>query len=277
MDGGNNMVEDEVYKQREYVVAKSNAIVQRSRYALSAAEQRAMAYIISKIKPTDKSYQLNYQIDISQYGKVCGLPDNGTLYNKTKTLLKGLRDKSMWLKTEDGHEVVVGWLRDVDLNPSSGIVCVSIDKRLAPYLFDLKQRFVSYGLIYYLALRSKYAQRLYELFKSYLINKKCRRTIALQVLYQQLDITAKYKYKDLRVNVLDVATREINDCTDISVSYQPIKTGRTVTAIEIQILLKEPLDRYTADVKANAYLDRKISPQTRGQLEFDQYGSLTEL
>lgn len=40
---------------RNYLVAKSNQIVQKSRYDFSVAEQRTIAYICSKIKPTNSS------------------------------------------------------------------------------------------------------------------------------------------------------------------------------------------------------------------------------
>ena len=50
------MNEDEkiaIDKSREYIVSKSNQIVQKCRYDFSVTEQRTIAYICSKIKPIE--------------------------------------------------------------------------------------------------------------------------------------------------------------------------------------------------------------------------------
>ena len=83
---------------RNYLVAKSNQIVQKSRYDFSVAEQRTIAYICSKIKPTNSSnmpYQLEYEFSIVDYARTCGFDTGGKFYNDVKVTLKSLREKSM--------------------------------------------------------------------------------------------------------------------------------------------------------------------------------------
>jgi len=174
-----------LYEGREYLVVKSNVIVQKSRYVLSVSEQKSIAYICSMIKPItpeakanqsiycpDSPWQLEYDFNIRDYAKICGLDcDNGRIYEETKVLLKGLRDKSMWLTLEDGTETTVAWLSRVSTNKKSGKAKIRIDEYMAPYLFDLQERFLSYGLKNILAMKSQYSIRLYEILKSYTFQK----------------------------------------------------------------------------------------------------------
>ena len=111
-------------------MVKSNAIVQKSRYFLSVSEQKSIAYICSMIKPItpeakamqspycpDSPWQLEYDFNIRDYARICGLAcDNGRIYEETKAILKGLRDKSMWLTLEDGTETTVAWVSRVWTN-----------------------------------------------------------------------------------------------------------------------------------------------------------------
>ena len=145
----NNDEKIAIEKSREYIVSKSNQIVQKSRYDFTLAEQRTIAYICSKIKPIEAldrakgmPFQLEYEFNILDYVRTCGLQDNGKLYEEVKATLKGLRDKSMWLTLPDGSETTVGWLAKATTNKRSGIAKIEIDKDLAPYLFDLKEKFL---------------------------------------------------------------------------------------------------------------------------------------
>ena len=56
-------------------------------------------------------------------------------------------------------------------------------------------------------------------------------------------------FKDFRRYVLDVAVKEINGYTDINVYWNPIKTGRSVTAIEFNIEMKNSMDRAVTRTK----------------------------
>ncbi len=253
-------------KARNYIVAKSNQIVQKSRYDFSVTEQRTIAYICSKIKPIEVidrakgvPFQLEYDFNILEYARICGLIDNGKLYNEVKTTLKNISDKSMWLTLEDGSETVVRWLDRVTTNKRNGIAKIRIDDRLAPYLFDLQSKFLSYGLKNILNMKSQYSIRLYELLKSYhglksiqADNKKTSWTINLDELKQTLmveNVKSYENYKDFRKKVLEVAQKEINELTDISIYFEPITKGRKTEKVKFTIITKTPMERYIANNK----------------------------
>ena len=260
-------------KARNYIVAKSNQIVQKSRYDFSMAEQRMIAYICSKIKPIetiDKAkgipFQLEYDFNILDYSRICGIQDNGRVYEECKALLKGLRDKSMWLTLSDGSETTVGWLAKATTNKKSGIAKIKIDEDLAPYLFDLQSKFLSYGLKNILNMKSQYSIRLYELLKSYYgiksgqgqtDNKKVSWTINLDELKKKLmvDTIKSYSnYAEFKRKILEVAQKEINELTDISIYFEPITKGRKTEKVKFTIIMKSPMERYIANNKNDELL-----------------------
>lgn len=61
--------EAEVMDSRGYSVVKANSIIQKSRYKLSIAEQKTIAYICSMIKPIEEGeqFQLEYIFNIRKY------------------------------------------------------------------------------------------------------------------------------------------------------------------------------------------------------------------
>lgn len=73
---------DEIIESREMFVAKSNALIQRSRYSLTLQQQRILLFLISKIKPTDTPEE-TYTFSIEEFCKVCGITASTGDYYKT--------------------------------------------------------------------------------------------------------------------------------------------------------------------------------------------------
>jgi plasmid replication initiation protein len=237
-----------LYEGREYIVAKSNAIVQKSRYELSVVEQRTIAYICSLIKPRTDSDRVNnqpfileYDFNIRDYARICGLScDNGRIYEETKTLLKGLQQKVMWMTLEDGTETTVNWVNKVWTNKRSGLAKIRLDEDMTPHLFDLQAKFLSYGLKNILAMKSQYSIRLYEILKSYAFQKS--KTFEIDELKRLLMVETVKSYGNynlFKTKVLDVAQEEINELTDITVFFEPILKGRKTVKVNFKIKQKD--------------------------------------
>ena len=259
-ESGEKMTQDErieIYEKRNYIVSKANEIIQKSRYELSLSEQRTIAYICSKIKPITNSannipWQLEYTFDIQEYRKVCGLDNNGRIYEEIKVLLKELSNKTMWIKLADGTETTVKWIVKVWANKRSGKVKVRLDEDLAPYLFELQERFTAYGLINILAMKSQYSIRLYEIFKSYAFRKKILFDLNDLKKYLAVNEVKSYeRFPDFRRKVLDIALKEINEYTDIVVEYDTITKGRKVIKINFRIQTKDIHGKWLAYQKVN--------------------------
>lgn len=250
----------EILKSREYLVVKGNELIQQNRFELSLPEQKTVAFICSMIKPIDVKdkakgvpYQLDYEFNIRDYCKVCGIDyDNGKNYADVKATLKRLRDRSMWVTLDNDDETVVGWLDRVTTNKRSGIAKVRIDDRLAPYLFDLGQKFTQYQLYNILAMKSAFSVRIYELMKSYAFQKsKTFEVDELKRLLMVEDIKSYKEFAPFRQKVLEKAQEEINELTDLNIYFEPITKGRKVIKVKFRIDEKNPIERMMSGATAN--------------------------
>jgi plasmid replication initiation protein len=219
-------------------------------------EQKVILYLISKIKPEDIDLK-EHIFEIRDFCEVCGLDyDNGANYRYIKQTMKDLRDKSIWVTLADGSETTLSWLNKVKLNRNTGSVAVRLDDDMKPYLLDLQIKFTEYDLIYVLAMSSKYGIKLYELLKSYEWEHK-NRVFDIDDLKRLLLAENYARFPDFKRYVLDIAMREINEYSDISVKYEVIKVGRKYGKIEFEMKLKRDTDER---LKTWARIDEAINP-----------------
>jgi len=241
---------------RNYKVVKSNDIIQKSRFNLQLQEQKIILYLISKIKPEDMELK-EHIFQIKDFCKVCGLDDdNGANYKYIRQTLKDLRDKSIWITLENGKERTLSWMDYIEMDKNDGLVTIKISEMMKPYLLQLKERYTQYELLYTLAMKSKYSIRIYELLKSYEYQHK--KIFGIDELKKIL-LAEKYElFGDFKRKVIDIAIREINGLSDITVTYEIIKESRKFTKIEFIIKLKKNLDeKMTTWVKIDEAISNK--------------------
>ena len=234
----------EIHEQRGYLVVKSNDLIQKSRYDLSAQESKLILYLISKIQPDDTDFQ-SYTFDLKDLCSVCGITYNGKNYRDFKEAIQPLSDRSFWIET-DSKDMLCRWVSDCVIDKGETTVTVRLDYKLKPYLLQLRENFTSYQLENILVMKSKYASRLYELLLSYAY--KGRYKAELPELREILGIAPEqYKvYNNLKVRVLDVAVKEINTFTDLNVSFSLIRAGHRAAAIEFIICHKSTAENIKA-------------------------------
>lgn len=267
----NDFEKEEIIKAREYQVVKSNDLVLKSRYSYNLTEQKAIAYVCSMVRPTKlnpSGFVLEYKFNILDFARICGLESTGgRLYENIKDTLESLSNKSMWITLEDNSESLVRWLNKVNISKQSGIVNIRLDDDLVPYLFNLRCRFLSYGLKNILCMKSQYSIRLYEILKAYHDFKtgqtdyreygdkiKSPRLISWNVDIDELkqtlmvDNIASYNHFGLfKKKVLEIAVKEINELTDINVTFETVTKGRKVIKLIFSIINKELLKRIKSE------------------------------
>ena len=226
-------------KQREknekaqlQLVVKSNALIQETRYELTTQEQKLIIYLVSLIKPNYEEFQV-FSIDVKEVCNIMGITEHYQNYANLKSSLKALADKSFWISTQE-KEYLFRWLEQLEIDKTQTKVLCRFDERLKPYLLKLRESFTTFNLCYVLALKSKYAIRLYELFHSYLYRKEFQLT--LEEIRRMLKLEDKYaEYKELNRNVIKKAVEEINEITDLTIEYRPIREGKRIVSIEFKV------------------------------------------
>jgi len=241
------------------LVVKRNDFVQKSRHKLSLQEQKIIQYLISHVKPNDENFT-EHRFSIIEFCRFCGMDEkNGKNYHDIKEALKALRDRSVWVEIEDGVETTLGWINKATINKRSGTVMLKLDEDLKPFLLLLHEQYTMYEIHYTLAMKSKYSIRLYELLKSYAFKKTA--LLEIDELKRLLDAENHKLNGNFKAKVLDVALREINEYTDISVEYSFQKEGNRYAHVWFGIDRKEAIDRFNAGNKVSQAIDNK--PSTR--------------
>lgn len=207
---------------RELPVRKSNLLIQKARYKLSAKQLDIITYVVSKVQPDDECGKL-YKFSIKEFCQLINIDcRNGWHYKTIKDELQHLADKSLWVPTEDGKkEVLTRWFDEVMIDRGNGVVEVSFHKSIWQYIYEVKKSFTQYPASHSYALNSKYAKYLYDYCKSY--EKQGQRTISIEDFKKYACPCGYSEYYNLRQRVLEPAVEEINKYTDITVSFEPMK------------------------------------------------------
>ena len=240
------------------MVVKSNELIQKSRFSLSANQQKIILYLISKIKYSDEDFE-EYEIKIKDFCEICGIDaTQGTAYKDMKENIKKISDKSMWIEIEN-RETLVRWIEKPTIYKQSGVIKIKFDKDLKPYLLNLKQQYTQFELIYTLQMKSKYSIRLYEILKSKHFNslKEYNAIFKVDRLKYLLSAENYTQYKEFNRTVLKKAIEEINKYSDINVTYNTIREGRNISKINFSIKLKDLKNRLSIAVDYENLTDKK--------------------
>lgn len=223
-------------KDGELIVMKSNELIQKFKFTLSKMELRIVNYLIANINSPLYDEEFNTMtFDISDFYKAMGIENaTGSTYNYIKNIIYGLKHKdSGWVDMGD-YETIVSWIEKPKIHKKSGQIEIKLDDDLKPYLLKMNG-FIQARMNYYYQMNSKYSMRLYELLKSW----EGRKTVRFEVIELRASIDAMKKSYDnfgmLKLKVINPSVEEINEITDINISYKEIKRGRKVTHLEFTI------------------------------------------
>ena len=207
--------------------------------------QRVLLYLVSRINPEDDSFQ-PIEFSVSEYCAIAGIDTtNGKHYIALKSAIKSLADKSIWITMPDGKYKLFRWISTAEINPNSGIVQIQFFDGMKPYLLKLRENFTSFQLVWTLRFRSKFSHRLYELIKSIHYNEleSYTRTYPVDELRRIMGAEHYGTYQAFKARALSPACDEINEYSDKTLAWTPIKTGKQVTAITLTIGTKDAMER----------------------------------
>lgn len=214
------------------LVVKSNDLIQ-ARYQLSLNEQKIILYAVSKLDRNKENFNI-LNLDIRDFFKLLGTTKER--YTEIREVVRDLRKKEVIINTDEG-EIIAGWLSSIYYKKNKGIIELEFSKKLVPYLLQLKEKFTRYQIKNILYLSNKHSIRIYELLKQY--EPIGKRTFTVDELKEILMLGEQYqRFYDFERYVLKPTMEEINEYTDIKISYDKIKKGRSINSIRYKI---EPL------------------------------------
>jgi plasmid replication initiation protein len=218
------------------IIVKANRLILSS-YNLNLNEQRIIEILASTIQAEDKEF-CNYEFKISDFIEKLEIKGQKN-YTELPKIIDGLMKKTFKIKTGNKIEAF-SWLAYYTYTIGSGIITLSFHPALKPYLLDLKKDFTKYSRDNILALRGKYAMRLYQILKSYQFRKEIK--IEVEDLRDALELKDEYvNFAAFRSRVLEPAKSEINAKTDILFSYKEVTRGKKVVTLKLNIKSKKEI------------------------------------
>jgi plasmid replication initiation protein len=217
----------------ELEIRQHNALT-NARYDYTELQLDLLFFIVSRLRKDQKTSL--YELPIRELTALTGKQYHLS-YLRQATEGMGSR----MFEVETPERVKQLWMfQRVEYLKGQGIVEIKLAEDVLPYLFDLKDNFTSYTLAAALRLSSKYAKRIYQ-FCSQWKDLGETKKYDLQDFKKKLSLiddkgNEKMKQiKELRERVLDIAVKQINEHTELHISYKLEKRVRTYTHIVFTI------------------------------------------
>ena len=209
---------------------KQSYELNNARYRLNSVEMDIILKMISEIKNEDEDFK-SYKFSRFEIEKKLGKTLNKESLKKTA---KNLLSKPLMIE-EDRGWVAFNWVSHFRYYSDTSEIEISFHPDLKPYLMHLKNNFVLTDLRELLKLTSEYAKRLYMLFKQW-IGMTQDKIIEVSELQEMFQIPKSLKrYADFKSKLIEPSLKQINEKTDLKVTYEAIKTGRRVTHLKFSI------------------------------------------
>lgn len=274
--------------QENALVVKDNRLIEAS-YRLDLFEQRVILMAIvqargKKVVITPDSW---LEVSATDYAEVYAV-DISTAYKHLKLAADSLLSRQIVLEgidpqTQQRAVLKTHWATHTLYIPQLAKVKLRLSDVVIPYVTNLESHFTSYRLRAIAGMGSAYAIRLYELLVQY--QTIGHRRLSLVDLRHYLDAHEKSydRIDNFKRKVIDIAVKQINECSDLSVQYEQIKQGRAIIALDFLInTLEEPVaaEQFTREKESPDHLantaDSKLLSGLAG-LELVMFNQLKKL
>lgn len=225
------------------LVVKDNALINAS-YNLELVEQRLILLAIVEARTSGKGVTPNNSLTItaSSYMNHFGTNRN-TAYQALKDACNNLFERQfsyIETNTKGNTEVVRSrWVSEIRYIDNEASVKLIFSPTVSPLITLLEKNFASYELEQVAQLNSKYAVRLYEVVIAWRSTGKTPMIAIdelrnrLGVLDNEYTVTADFKRW-----ALDRSIKQINEKTEINLSYEQHKQGRKIVGFTFTVKQK---------------------------------------
>jgi hypothetical protein len=215
-------------------VWKSNDLIRGTVYEMPTAEMKLLFSAISRIKRDGETFS-PVSLTVGELSELMGL-ERRAAYSDIKGMAESLASRTVHLFDHASrHHKWLNWC-DVSYVEGSGRVMILFRDVLKPYLLQLKEKFVQYGLDNVLRLNSSYHIRLYEYLKSWEFAARPHRVkLADLRKFIGAESRAYEAYFTFNGSILKPAHEAIERFTDLRYAYRPIKAARAVVEVEFDI------------------------------------------
>ena len=226
------------------LVVKDNLLINAS-YNLEVTEQRLILLAIINARQTGNGITADSKLEIhaSDYASRFDVTNDGA-YRALKNAVLNLFDRQFSFKEEDKNgkngTVKSRWVSRIKYIDDSATLEITFAPDVVPLITRLEQHFTSYQIKQVAQLTGKYAIRLYELLIAWREVGKVPQ-INLAEFRNRIGVEDDeyMRMSDFKIRVLEPSIKQINEHTDINVTYEQHKKGRSITGFSFRFKQKQ--------------------------------------
>ena len=237
-------------KYPENWVVMQNKITQAFR-EMSIDEKRIIILASPLVRLSKATEQTSIEVTASQFADLSEI-DTHSAYKQLKAASKKLMKRTFVYEDKDGDDTEVQWV--IRSKYANGYVSMYFTDEVIHLLkvFDSLNPYTKYLKEDILSLKLTYSIDLYHLAKKY--QGMGGFTMSLDDYRKELGTPKSYaRINNLKDNAVDAPIKEINENTDINISYENIKRGRQVVGFKFTVKSKS---------KPKQALESKRDPHT---------------
>jgi plasmid replication initiation protein len=218
--------------KNELEIIKGNDLIQAKRSLhLTSREKKLVSFMVACVSPYDDDFK-EYTFPVTEFASFFNITDKN-VNKEYERIATGIMSKPFTIEN-DLEQFTACWLAEAAYDKKTKEMRFRFTPRLKPYLIKLKKYYTRYRMINLIHLENCHSEAMYELLKQF--ESIGHRRLELEELRNILGLGKKYPlYSNLRAKVLEPTVKEINEFTDISVSYEEIKKSRKIVAIHFKI------------------------------------------
>lgn len=230
----------------EYVeskVTKANALIKAS-YRFSLTEMQITLYGLSLVDPFKNDFPIEYVINVKKFAEKFNRDHKNIYFDLKQAVINKFWERDIRYELENGTIRKDRWLIRCEYNDKKGILSITFNPLLKPYLHQIANNFTVYVVDNISNFKSIYSIRLYEFFIME-INKSRNNqydfNLSINEIKYRLQLEYKYpRYCDFKTRILNKAKSEINAHSDLIIDFEEIKKkGRMVESIKFVVKRKD--------------------------------------
>ncbi len=226
------------------LVVKDNALVNAG-YTLDLVEQRLILLAIIEARQTNTGITANDPLTIHADSYITHFnAHKNTAYSALQDACKSLFERRFSYyeinKKGNTEKVLSRWVSEIRYIDNEASVKLIFSPAVVPLITHLERQFTSYEIEQVANLSSTYAIRLYELLIQWRSTGKIPVFTLLEFRKKLAVEDNEYKtMSNFKSRVLEPAIKQINEHTDINVSYEQHKQGRVITGFSFSFKFKK--------------------------------------
>lgn len=221
---------------RDNMVRQSNILIEAMCKA-SLNGQKFFELMVSMTNKENEEDDNPFYFRVKDLQQLFGIKSSGSAYVEIPRVTKELMGKVISYATSNTKLKQRPLLSMADHDSGTGIVGAKIHKDIKPFVKNLKDNYAEYQLKYIMGCKSNYSILLYKIAKMY--GNNAQFIIDLNELKRILNAESYDRHDNFKRKVLDFAINEINEKTDITLTYENIKEGKKIKALEFTTTLNE--------------------------------------